>query len=124
MHAFVELPIELSNESFEYDDVDDDSEDTNTFENIIVKIRQACWRVRRSEVLTNKLVNFCEETNVKFINPVLDGKTRWDSTCDLMEAAKKLKPALEVLWEYCPEPSKFKLGEDSIVYSIALKRIL
>lgn len=56
-----------------------------------------------------KIVNFCEAASVKIVRPRVDSRIRWDSTCALIEVTMKLKPALEMLCDYCPGLSKFKL---------------
>ena len=101
-------------------DCNDDSERNGDFAGLILKIRNTCKKIRQSEVLTNKLKNFCEAVNVKYIKPILDVRTRWNSTCDMLDIAFKLKSALMMLWEHCSNLKEFKIEENewSIIQNI------
>lgn len=55
LHWFVELLIDQGNEIEDADNGEDRCEDTDEFKNTIIRICQTCKKVRRWEVLTNKL---------------------------------------------------------------------
>ena len=92
-----------------YDDVDADEHEL--FLNFITKIRKTCKKVRFSEELTNKLKLFCKAADIKFIKLILDVRTRWDSTYDMLNVAFQLKSALLMLWKNCSKLKELKVTE-------------
>lgn len=77
----------------------------------INNIRNTCKKIRRSEQLTIRLKLFCKAANIKFIKPVLDVKTRWDSTYDMLYTSIILKPALVMMWDNCSDLINLKVDE-------------
>lgn len=49
--------------------------------------------------------------NIDFLKPILDVRTRWNSTHDMLHVAYKLKGALSMLWDTCAEIKNFKLSD-------------
>ena len=94
-------------------DVDYDSlskkEIKQVFSNLITKIRGTFKKLRSSEALINKLKSFCEAMNIDFFKLILDMRTRWNSTYDMLLVAYKLKSALSMLRNTCAELEDFKL---------------
>ena len=113
VHIESNQSLDESNELLDCSSSSDESLDTtvNRFSNIIFEIRNACKKIRKSEQLTNRLKLFCDVTNVKFIKLILDVKTRWDSTFDMLSTSFKLKSPLNMLLDDCSELSKYKLND-------------
>lgn len=84
------------------DDDDDVEEDLQSIAVIINKIRKTFKKIRRSEDLMKKLNIWCGASDVKFLKPKLDVKTRWNSTSDMIETAFHLKPSLNLMWDNIP----------------------
>lgn len=98
------------------DDINDDEEneegDAGMFSTVITKIRKTFVKLRKSEKLMNCLKLLCDATGVKFIKPVLDVITRWDSTFDMLNAAQKLKLVFNMIWSQQSQIKKFQVNED------------
>lgn len=112
----------LYSDTNEYNDSEDEHEDelsdddmnaneNEIFSRIINNIRNTCKKIRRSEQLTIRLKLFCEAANIKFVKPVLDVKTRWDSTYDMLNTAIILKPAIVMMWDNCSDLINLKITE-------------
>lgn len=86
----------------------------NVFYNIILKIRTIVKKLRRRENLLNRLKSFCDASNVKFVKPILDVETRWNSTYDMLRIFFKLLPALKLMWNTCPELSDFRISDSQL----------
>lgn len=61
---------------------------------------------------------YCEkpkegEQSIKFSMPVLDVKTRWNNTFAMFQRAFRLDPALDKMWQNCPDLKQFKINENS-----------
>lgn len=57
---------------------------------VTVKIRTLVKKVRRSTKLRQKLKKLCTIYNVKYLVPIIDVKTRWNSTDHMIERAEHL----------------------------------
>lgn len=64
---------------------------------MIYKIRDIFRKSRKSEVLRRNLEKCCEYYSGKFIKPVLDVITWWNSTYDMLAVAHKLETAIRML---------------------------
>lgn len=99
------------------DDLDDeeldeeDIEHDNFFNRIIIKIRKTFKKLRRQELLMAKLNSFCDACGINFITPILDVKTRWNSTYEMLNVFFKLLPAIRLLWDNCPIVNNFKVQD-------------
>ncbi|CAD6208000.1 GSCOCG00010277001-RA-CDS, partial [Cotesia congregata] len=62
------------------------------------KLRSTFIKIKKSEQLQNKLIDFCNITKTKYIKPILDVKTRWNSTHDMIEVGISLKNSLNLFW--------------------------
>lgn len=62
----------------------------------------------------NRLKSFCDASNVKFIKPILDVETRWNSTYDMLLRFFTLLPALKLLWDTCPEINTFAIRDSQL----------
>lgn len=101
-------------ENCESDDEESDDENDNLFYVMIVKVRSIFKKLRGIETLRNTLKSFCDATNIKFIKPVLDVRTRWNSTFEMLNVFFKLLPALRLLWDNCPVVNSYKLHNDQL----------
>ena len=63
----------------------------------ITKARKITCMIKNSTVLCDSLRAFCTLKNVKYLKPILDVDTRWNSTYYMLERFKKLEPALALL---------------------------
>ena len=112
------------NESFSDDSSDYDHADDNVLSNSVAKIRVICKKVRYSEQLKNKLKLFCEAAGIKFINLILDVRTRWDSSYDMIDTAFRMKKALIMLLDNCNELAKLKMSEYEWAYLQQIMKFL
>lgn len=91
-----------------YDDdegSDDDDEDIQPEDEtkerkscpIILRLRNICKKLRKSEQLTLKLKNYCQAFDEKLIQIPLDVSTRWNSTHDMLAAGLKMRKAISAL---------------------------
>lgn len=112
----------------DHDDEEDFDEENNehepTFAYMVSKLRNTYKKIKNSKVLTNRLSNICTAVNVPFIKPTTDVRTRWDSTCEMLEVAFKLKPALNMMWEYCPNLQDFKIDDEEWILNKRLSDFL
>jgi hypothetical protein len=60
--------------------------------------------IRRSALYQERLKELCVNCNVRYFKPIIDIKTRWNSTYDMIEAAIELKQPFNLLSVY-PELS-------------------
>lgn len=52
--------------------------------NIVVILRKLILKIKRSEKLLQKLHFYQKENNIKKTNPIIDVKTRWNSTYNML----------------------------------------
>lgn len=79
----------------------------------IEPLRIAIKAIRYSPLKLDRLETFCgqEDPPLKFVKPILDVKTRWNSTFDMLERTIRLKsPLIRIFNEIAMEPRKS--GED------------
>lgn len=110
----------IDDEKLNHDDLDEDELfeiTSNDFSpsSAICKLRSTFIKIRKSEQLQNKLNDFCNITKTKYIKPILDVKTRWNSTHDMIEVGISLKNSLNLFWlshENNERISMLRLSED------------
>lgn len=107
--------------SEEYDEYDDREELLENHENVyeeqeeeegtseskvMVRLRTLFKKLKYSEQLRDKLKSACDVMGVKFLSPILDVSTRWNSSCDMIDVALQMRAALEF---FCTTDSKLQL---------------
>ena len=69
-------------------------------------------RIRRSNLLLTKLKEYCINLKMDTVRPVIDCKTRWNSTYDTMKNGLRLKAALIQVISNDSKLRKFELTLD------------
>jgi len=69
-------------------------EDYESDKTPVLKLRSIFIKLKRSEQLRNKLKNSCDMTNTKYLSPIIDVATRWNSTFDMIECGLSLRLVL------------------------------
>lgn len=110
------------------DDDDDDFEDDN--KNAIYKVRSIFKKIRKSEQLTNQFKSACDAAGITYSSPILDCKTRWNSSHDMMAVALKLKKAIDItassqesLKQYILSPQDWFLIEKTYTFLKPFKKL-
>lgn len=78
-------------------DSDDDEPIRDYSENTVLKLRTLVRKIRKSVQMRQKLNKLCKIYSVKYLVPILDVKTRWNSTYDMILRAEHLRTPLRVL---------------------------
>ena len=65
--------------------------------NSILKARKLTTTIKNSTCLCDSLRAFCALKNVKYLKPILDVETRWNSTFYMLKRFKELEPVLALL---------------------------
>lgn len=81
---------------------------------VIFRIRSTCKKIRRSEQLQEHLKLLCNVHKKKFLMPVIDVKTRWNSTFKMLSVVFEMLPAIQSMWATCPELAEFKVHNTEI----------
>jgi hypothetical protein len=68
-----------------------------TVDNSVMKARKLTNIIKNSTNLSNSLRSFCDVKNMKFLKPIQDVDTRWNSTFYMLKRLKQLEPALTLL---------------------------
>lgn len=98
-------------EDEEYSRGSDNSEESNEIIESLKKVRSLCKKLHYSEQLTNQLKLCCATASIEFKKVVLDVRTRWDSTHDMLSVFFKLKKAIILMFDVNLDMKKFKLKE-------------
>ena len=121
-NSHIDSENELENESFaDLDDLVDAESGEGKWVTIIFNIRETFKKIKRSVILLKKLESFCQVSDTKFLKAILDSKTRWDITFDMLSLGFKLKTALKLVWNNSSELKTFEISDsqwDSVVYII------
>ena len=106
---YSEVDQDSSEDEYNFDEYDEVSETSY----IVFKVRETVKKIRSSGDLIEDLKDFCNHRTVQiqFIKPTLDCKTRWNSSCYMLENFIKLKPALKMLIESCDDLKRWKLTD-------------
>ena len=65
--------------------------------NSVTKARKVTSIIKNSTSLCDSLRAFCSLKNIKYLKPILDVETRWNSTYYMLERFIELEPALVLL---------------------------
>lgn len=66
------------------------------------KLRKVIKIVRSSPQRQEKFKNVCESARIKYLKPILDVATRWNSTHNLLEVSIRLKEAIKkIVLKFC-----------------------
>jgi len=65
--------------------------------NSITKVRQIMHNIKNSTRLCDSLRDFCSLKKIKYLKPILDVNTRWNSTYYMLKRFKELEPVLILL---------------------------
>ena len=65
--------------------------------NSVVKARKIMCMIKNSTRLCDSLRAFCDLKKIKYLKPILDVETRWNSTFYMLKRFKELEPALLLL---------------------------
>ena len=68
-----------------------------TVDNSILKARKIAITIKKLTRLCDSLRTFCTLKNIKYLKPILDVETRWNSTYYMLKRFKELEPALALL---------------------------
>lgn len=98
------------NSSSDDDDFDDVISNNDEMTNVITKVRKVCKKIRLSVALADNLKDFCTALKIKFMKPILDCKTRWNSSCDMLEVFLRLKSAINMLIENSDALADYKFS--------------
>lgn len=80
------------------DDESDDEFDVDVNDGAVIgKLRKIVRKIRKSVQLRQKLKKICESYDMKYLVPVIDIITRWNSTFYMILRAKQLRTPLRVL---------------------------
>lgn len=77
----------------------------------IPKLRELIKKVRKSPQMRQKLEKHCEFYKIKYLVPVIDVATRWNSTFKMLERAEYLKTPLRALCLSEKNLNKFLMTE-------------
>lgn len=100
------------NEPIYYDDGNEEIE-SEDFDNeiIVVKLRNLIKKVRKSVQMRQKLKKCCEIFNIKYLVPIIDVKTRWNSTNEMMKRGQYLRDPLRSLSSHEPKLKSFQITD-------------
>ena len=113
-----------NNDILNLDDFEDADSGQGMWVTLIFNIRESFKKLRRSEVLLNKLESFCIASGIKYVKPLLDVKTRWNSTYAMLNVACRLKKGLVLMWDNCKELKPYKIEESGWNSLVKLLKIL
>ena len=68
-----------------------------TVDNSVIKARKIIKIIKNSTRLCDSLRAFCALKNIKYLKPIMDVDTHWNSTFYMLKRFKELEPALVLL---------------------------
>lgn len=92
--------------------------------NIITKLRTMVKKIRKSVKLRQTLKKCCEIYGIPYRIPIIDVKTRWNSTYHMILRAKMLRVALRVLCTHESLLTLLQLSEEEWNYLNVVEKLL
>lgn len=108
----------LANDMFDDDSSDEDEDEESVLlmesneEPTVPKLRNVVKKIRKSPQMRQKLKKICDLLETKYLTPVIDVSTRWDSTFEMIERAIYLKAAMNVLCSKEKSLKKLQLSDE------------
>ncbi|OWB73188.1 hypothetical protein B5S31_g2921 [[Candida] boidinii] len=90
--------------------LDSGSEDINDIHNILSKIRSFSKMISMSPQLQQRFTTYAS-INLQTGFPILDVRTKWNSTCDMLERAAELAPTIDLFISRESGMSEFRLDD-------------
>ncbi|OWB64652.1 hypothetical protein B5S29_g5851 [[Candida] boidinii] len=90
--------------------LDSGSGDVNDIHSILSKIRCFSKKIRMSPQLQQRFTSYAT-INKQTVLPILDVRTRWNSTCDMLERAVELAPTIALFMNNESGMSEFHLDD-------------
>ena len=86
-------------------------EDVNEVTDLITKVRNIFRKIRNSSLLIGELRDFCQPFKIQFIKPILDCRTRWNSSLDMLTVFRDLKLSIKSLCENNSEMRNYRISD-------------
>lgn len=103
-------------------DSEDESDQSQLFcESPVNKVRSLLKKIKKSEQLQLKFNNYCDTFQLSHSRPIIDVKTRWNSTYDMLNWSFKYKLPINV---FCDANISFKTIKPSNVEWNLIERVL
>lgn len=105
---------EVNNPADDYDtDLSDlEEKDDEQISDSLRKLRSLVKKIHYSESLNIDLQLCCKSTKEEYVKVILDVKTRWNSTHDMLSTAFRMQNALKKLCDTHSKLRKYKLSEN------------
>ncbi|CAB5383608.1 unnamed protein product [Rhizophagus irregularis] len=91
---------------------------------LIVKLHTLIKKIKASPQQIDKFKAQCKVANVLNLNVILDVRTRWNSTYDILVRARKLKEPLNILSNSDSNLRSFTINEDKWINLLEIEELL
>ncbi|CAB4496358.1 unnamed protein product [Rhizophagus irregularis] len=103
---------------------DNDKSSNEEVGSLIVKLRILIKKIKASVQQVDKFKAQCKVANVPNLNVILDVRTRWNSTYDMLVRARKLKEPLNILSNSDSNLHSFTINEDEWINLLEIEELL
>ncbi|CAB4492734.1 unnamed protein product [Rhizophagus irregularis] len=103
---------------------DNDESSNEEVGSLIVKLRTLIKKIKASPQQVDKFKAQCKVANVPNLNVILDVRTRWNSTYDMLVRARKLKEPLNILSNSDSNLRPFTINEDEWINLLEIEELL